>query len=351
VAIAALSLALAACGETAAQSDEEDSGSSNPVTEAAQYDGADRQEHLEACAADEETLQFYTAQNEDLWQPLTTAFQEKYPDLSIETTRRTSGETAEAIQTEGQAGRGKVDVIEVKDMVMFDLQDFLTPFKSPETDAYEDEAFGPDNKYVTADRIAYGLVYNTDLVAPGDVPESFEDLLDPKWKDQMALTTTLLGTQYIGLVDHVHGEDAVKQLGAQGIRTQAVSSDAITSLVAAGEAAISPSVSLAGVNDLKKDGAPIEWVPVDAQWTDGAIGIAADAKNPCTAMLFIDFTLSKEGQTINPSYLSARTDTEVPEQLEGLEPISVWDIVGDDRTYNEAFQQWTDLINQFIIGG
>ena len=114
---------------------------------------------------------------------------------------------------------------------------------------------------------------------------------------------------------------------------------------------ISPSVSLAGVDDLKKDNAPVEWVPVDAHWTDGAIGLAADAKNPCTGMLFIDFVLSKEGQTINPSYLSARTDVENNPRLEGIEPLTVWDIVGEDRTYNEAYEEWTELINEYIIGG
>jgi iron(III) transport system substrate-binding protein len=345
---ALLSLALTACGESAAQNEDEASG--NPVVEAATYDGDDRQEFLEKCAADEGTLQFYTAQNEDLWQPLTARFQEMYPDLSMETTRRTSGETAEAIVTEGEAGQSKVDVIEVKDMVMNDLRDYLTSYTSPEFDAYPEEAFGEDNKYVTADRIPYGLTYNTTLVAPDEVPESFEDLLDPRWKGQMALTTTLLGTQYIGLVEHLHGEEGVAQLGAQEIRTQAVSSDAITSMVAAGEAAISPSVSLAGVDDLKADGAPVEWVPVDTHWTDGAIGISAEAKNPCTGMLFIDFVLSEEGQTINPSYLSAREDVPENEALSGLEPVTVWEIVGDDREYSEAYEQWTELINQNIIG-
>lgn len=348
-ALALVGLALAACSERAVGGD---AGSADEsVLQAAQYDGDDRQEFLEACAADEGTMQFYTAQNEDLWTPLTRGFQDRYPDLSIETTRRTSGETAEAIVTEAQAGRSRVDVIEVKDMVMFDLQDHLVPFESPEFAAYDDDAFGPDNKYVIADRIAYGLVYNTNLVAEDEVPQRFEDLLEPRWKDQMAMTTTLLGTQYIGLVQHKYGNEGVEQLGSQGIRTQAVSSDAISSLVAAGEAQLSPSVSLAGVDDLKEQGAPVEWVPVEAHWTDGAIGLSATADHPCTGMLFIDFVLSIDGQTINPSYLSARTDVADNPSLAGVEPITVWEIVGEDRVYNDAYAEWTGLIGEYIIGG
>jgi ABC-type Fe3+ transport system substrate-binding protein len=122
-------------------------------------------------------------------------------------------------------------------------------------------------------------------------------------------------------------------------------------MVAAGEAAISPSVSLAGVDDLKADGAPVEWAPVDTHWTDGAIGIAAEAKNPCTGMLFIDFVLSEEGQTINPSYLSAREDVPKSEALADIEPATVWEIVGEDREYNDAYEEWTALINEHIIGG
>lgn len=70
---------------------------------------------------------------------------------------------------------------------------------------------------------------------------------------------------------------------------------------------------------MKQEGSPIEWIesfnPVVVE-LDG-IGLGARAKNPNAAKLFIDFVLSKEGQTVvrgsqrNPRN-PARKDMQAP---------------------------------------
>jgi iron(III) transport system substrate-binding protein len=339
---------LAGCGGGSS-----DSGSGVSVAKAAKYSGSDRQEFLEKCAKEEGSLTVYSAQNTDLWQPLRAGFMKKYPGIKVSTTRRTSAETAEAITKEASANVNKFDVADLKVEVSESLLDQFASYTSPELASYPKEAIGTDGKYVTSDRIPYGIVYNTDKVAEADVPKTSEDLLDPKWKGQIAMSSTLLGQQWVGWMDSKYGDDFIKAFGKQDVHTTAANGNAITAQVAGGEALIAPAVDLAGVETLKAAGkkAPIKWLPIDPQWTEGSLSISAKAPHPCAAMLYIDYELSTEGQTINPHYLSARTDAAPNPAVAGIEPVTIWEIVGkhDAKAYQDASKRWTQLIDQYII--
>ncbi|GAA1513157.1 extracellular solute-binding protein [Nocardioides humi] len=336
---------LAGCGD----SSEENSAK---VKEAAQYSGDDRQGYLEECAKEEGSLSVYSAQQTDLWQPLKEGFQKKYPGIKVETTRRTSAETAETLSKEAQAGVNKADVIDVKVEVAESLLDLFAPFSSPELEAYPETAIGPDSKYVISDQIPYGIIYNTDKVP--NPPKTSEDLLKPEFKGHIAMSTTLLGTQWVGWMENKYGEEFLERFGEQDVRTTDANTDAIIAQVAAGEALVAPGVNLSGVEALKQQSpnAPVEWLPVDPQWTQGALSMAAKAPHPCAAMLYIDYELSAEGQTINPLYLSAREDAPTPDVVQGEnEPVDIWEIVGEHsaQAYQDASRRWTELVDRYII--
>jgi iron(III) transport system substrate-binding protein len=345
---AASGLLLAGCGGGSSAS-----GSGVSVAKAAKYTGSDRQAFLEKCAKDEGSLSVYTAQNTDLWGPLRTGFMKKYPGIKVSTTRRTSGDTAEAITKESGANVNKFDVADLKVEVSESLLNQFASYTSPQLAAYPKDAIGTDGKYVTSDRIPYGIVYNTDKVSAADAPKTSQDLLDPKWKGQIAMSTTLLGMQWVGWMDAKYGDGFIKAFGKQDVHTTAANGNAITAQVAGGEALVAPAVDLAGVETLKAAGkkAPIKWLPIDSQWTEGSLSISAKAPHPCAAMLYIDYELSKEGQTINPLYLSARTDVEPNPAVKGIDPVDIWQIVGkhDATTYLNASKRWTQLIDQYII--
>ncbi|GAA1513125.1 ABC transporter substrate-binding protein [Nocardioides humi] len=337
-------LVLAGCG---GGSDE-----SARVDQAARYAGDDRQGYLEECAREEGSLSVYTAQNTDLWQPLKEGFQRKYPGIKVETTRRTSAETAETLSKEARAGVDKADVVDVKVEVAESLLELLAPFSSPELAAYPEGAIGPDDRYVISDQIPYGIVYNTDKVS--DPPKTSEDLLRPEFKGHIAMSTTLLGTQWVGWMESRYGEEFLERLGEQDVRTTDANGNAIIAQVAAGEALVAPAVDLAGVEALKSGGkvAPIAWLPIDSHWTQGALSMAAKAPHPCAAMLYIDYELSAEGQTINPLYLSARDDVPAPEAVQGEnEPVDIWEIVGEHsaQAYQDASRRWTELVDRYIV--
>jgi iron(III) transport system substrate-binding protein len=70
-------------------------------------------------------------------------------------------------------------------------------------------------------------------------------------------------------------------------------------LVAAGEITMALDAHVQGVARLKTKGAPIEWKPLQPAFGQpSSVGVAHRAPHPHAALLFADFTLSKEGQEI-----------------------------------------------------
>jgi iron(III) transport system substrate-binding protein len=68
-------------------------------------------------------------------------------------------------------------------------------------------------------------------------------------------------------------------------------------LVSSGEVPMSPTIFDANVTLAKEKGAPVEWRPLEPVVTTvGSAALMSRAPNPHTALLFIDFLLSKEGQ-------------------------------------------------------
>lgn len=161
------------------------------------------------------------------------------------------------------------------------------------------------------------LGYNTRSVKPNEVPKSYEDLLNPRWKGQMlwAMSRDSGAPLFVGNILLSMGERAGKaylqKLKGQNITKSSVSARQILDLVIAGESAIALQIFNHHAYISKTAGAPVDWQalePVPA--TISSIGLAKNAPHPHAAMLFLDFVLSKKGQTIiqSANYLPAHPD-------------------------------------------
>lgn len=141
--------------------------------------------------------------------------------------------------------------------------------------------------------------YNSDMVSENEVPRSWTDILDPRWRGQISLTDPRISNTYLGWLDAMersHGPEFVRSLGEQEF-TLVQSGAGGAQMVAAGSQAMNfpayPSFSIA----LKEAGAPIEWQVMDDPQSTNQTGIAiiADSPNPNAARLFLDWALSAEG--------------------------------------------------------
>ncbi len=181
------------------------------------------------------------------------------------------------------------------------------------------------------------------MVSDIEAPSTLDDLLDPKWQGKFAVPGTTTLTNWIGALVLDKGEDYVRQLGRQKIRIYQVSARAVANFVVSGEVALSPALYNSHIANSRAQGASVAWRPLGGVYsTTGGLAFAAKAPHPHAAMLFIDFVLSPEGQSIYQKlgYASARTDFTNPEKPPKIHYLT------DRRSYFEDYENWSALGRQ-----
>jgi iron(III) transport system substrate-binding protein len=283
--------------------------------ELALYQGKDRDKLIVDGARKEGQVTFYTS---NTWMAghVSQEFGKKYPFIKPNIYRSDSKELIKRLTEEAGAGRQIADVVETSPDYMALMQGsvILQEVWLPEFARYDDDAKVKGKKgvlYWISRELYISVGYNTQMTATADVPRSMKDLLDPKWKGKMSIAGTTTGTQWIGAVIETFGMEFLEKLAAQEINVQNISGAALAQLVASGEVPLSPTIFNSNISVAKKNGAPVEWKPIDPViGASGMSGLVAKAPHPHAGLLFLDFLHSKEGQqaVIKGGLSTARND-------------------------------------------
>jgi iron(III) transport system substrate-binding protein len=316
------------------------------VADIALYSAPDRQTMLEAGARREGALLIYATGAHD--DPLYDAFTKKYPFIKLQAFRADAPMVTSRMIEEYGAGTYSADVIDLNVAGTRQMEDsgLLQSYRSPEHSVYRPEAIEPHN-YWTIDYESYlGLGFNTKIITAEEAPHSYDDLLDPKWKGRMSVPGSSTLANFVGAMVLDKGEDFVRRLKDQRMRAYQVSARAVANLVVSGEVPLSPAMFNSHMAESKSHGADVAWRPLGGVFaTTGALALAARAPHPHAAMLYIDFILSYEGQTISRAlgYKSARTDFEDSET-----PTRVY-YFSDAPDYQANYEKWLAL-GRAIVG-
>ena len=221
-------------------------------------------------------------------------------------------------------------------------------YVSTEAAFYDDDLKDKEGYWHTAYVIPWFLGYNTKMVKKDDLPKTYEELLNPKWKGRKIALGSDNGSLILSGLMRVWGKEKAmryfQQLAKQEPAIQAGAPSSRIQLVAAGEFPL----TLASGNTLQtfaSRGAPVDWVPLEPVFVQlNTIILAAQSRHPNATKLFIDFVLSKKGQEMIRSFhrVPARTgvDAEPPRIFKGFKRV-VQDIEtaasGEETTklYNE----------------
>src|SRR5690349_19959344 len=163
---------------------------------------------------------------------------------------------------------------------------------------------GRNNGYWILAREPYAdFAYNTRLLSAGAVPKSYLDLAKPELKGKLAISGATTGKQWIGAVEAGLGKEKAKalftQLANQGIHVQGVSGRTLLNLVAKGEVIASPTIFQALGQALLRDGAPVQWLPLEPVPSNaGSVAVAAKAPHPPAALLLAVDLVGAEGQKL-----------------------------------------------------
>lgn len=260
---------------------------------------------LIAAAQAEGSLEFYA--NITSIDPVLEAFAEEY-GVTANYTRISTEGFAATLLTEFQAGRQVASVLQGALPLLEILKEFglLQPYESPVAAGYPEWSRDPDGMIQQFGIEYVALIYNTDLVAPEDVPTSYMDLTDPKWAGKIVMAnpashaTTI--QWLVGLKDNnVFGsEDAWWEFirGLAANRPMLVASFGPTpGPISSGEMHIGISMPKYIVTLAP---APLDWARVEEPLfgTPRGIALAAGAPSPNAGKLFIDFWLGEQTNTI-----------------------------------------------------
>jgi iron(III) transport system substrate-binding protein len=243
-------------------------------------------------------------------------FKELYPRIDAQFYRAGDAQLMERILAEGRAGRFDWDVVSTTGFYAYNLKrrGMLAPYDSPERKFIRAGHKDPQATWTSTYTNYTVLGYNNRLVARDNVPKSHADLLKPIWKGQVGVVQTA----YEWFAVMLQGMGQEKGLAfMRGLAKQQPQlrngRTLLAQLVAAGEVNSALAAYSHNFENLKRDGAPTDWVPLDPVYGNlNPMGLSAKAPHPSAAKLFIDFVLSKEGQEI------IRAQRRVPDRVDVL---------------------------------
>jgi iron(III) transport system substrate-binding protein len=258
----------------------------------------------------------------------TDAFRQLYPKIDAQFYSAASSPLAERILTESRGGKFFWDVLLTTPyyMQVFMKRGFIAPYDSPERKYYRDGYKDPKGMWTSIYTNYSVFGYNTKLL-PGRVPKTHLDLLKPEWRRQIGMDNRPYEwfAAFINAMGEEKGLSFMRALAQQEpqLRTQR---SLVVQLVAAGETPGSLTGFSQNFENLRRTGAPVEWVALDPVVAYlHPLGLAAKAPNPNAGKLWIDFFLSKRGQELMRflQRIPDRADTppEPRRLVEGIKPV------------------------------
>ncbi|MCW2961577.1 MAG: Iron transporter substrate-binding protein [Thermoleophilia bacterium] len=249
------------------------------------------------------TLVVYSGREQELVEPLYERFEQ---ETGIKLDVRYGDSPALAAQVQEEGDRSPADVFYAQDAgAIGSLGTMLEPLADDTLESVDAKFRAEDGRWIGITGRVRALVYNTDEVTDGDLPESILDVTDAAWKDRVGVAPT--NASFIAWVSALRltsGDAAATKflegLVANGARTYE-KNGAIVDAVAKGE------VDLGLVNHYylyEKLGQDAELPIQNHYFADGdvgnlvnvsAAGVLASSKQQEAASTFIEFLLD-EGQ-------------------------------------------------------
>jgi iron(III) transport system substrate-binding protein len=258
---------------------------------------------LEAAARKEGTLTWYTAQmSGEAAEDMGRIFTARYPGISV-TVIRTTGQVAyQRVLAELKNNSPQCDVFcstDISHYPALKARGALAKYAPQNAGSLAPPfvGFGDPDYYIPATASLQIMVYNTKSVRPEDVPKNWTDLLDPKWKNHVAIAhpafSGYFGTWVLAMRKQ-YGWEFFEKLEKQNPRIGRSGNDPIA-MLNAGESLIGTGPVSTSVQNIEK-GNPIGFIyPTDGTLLCfGPASVLAAAPHPNAARLFLEWLLSDD---------------------------------------------------------
>ncbi|MBC7800664.1 MAG: extracellular solute-binding protein [Gemmatimonadaceae bacterium] len=286
---------------------------------------------LHAAARAEGQVTWYTGQMQaEPSEAAATAFNNRYPGVRVNVVRSTSQVAFQRLSQDMRASVAQCDVFSSTDWshaAFLKREGRLQPFKPTNSAGLLDVVRDPDpdNAFQITYLGLYMVARQSQKVPESAMPATWKDLLDPKWRNQLAVGhpgfSGAIGLWCIAM-QKAYGWDFFKDLERNKPQIGRSSADPVTT-INAGERTIGVAVPSATALVSASRGNPIALVYP----TDGTLlvpspsGIIKTAPHPAAAKLFMEFLASSTySQATRPFFeTSLRADVPPPD---GMRPLA-----------------------------
>jgi iron(III) transport system substrate-binding protein len=305
------------------------------------------------------TITLYSPETPDMTNELAEAFEEKYNatvDVHYAGTNILVNQMmAEMDNPQADLWYGGGGIFPFESAIEHGFIESYTPETAEDWDVVEDgiKMRHEDWMWTGVEVFVLGLIYNTDLVSEDELPETWDDLLDERWTDNLQMPNPAAsGTATLLVLSQMldKGEDeAWEYLDALVDQMNAIpdSGGAPTQAAASGEADIGIGFDFMAYQ-FKERGESVDFhVPEHTPILVNPVALVKDGPNPEGGKKFIDFMLSEEGQEIkgNWNHLLVNSDvsTQSPLSIDDLrDTAQELDIDWVVENYDRIRQEWRD---------
>jgi iron(III) transport system substrate-binding protein len=307
----------------------------------------DRQQKLDAAAKAEGFLSLYTSIAQKDLQPIIEPFEKTY-GIKVSVWRASGDTTLQRVIQEQRAGRYTADVVHfgAPELEALRREKLLQPVTSPHFADLIEGAVPDHREWVSTLLSVWVQVYNTNLVKKEDLPRTYQDLLDPKWKGKLGFEVENI-EWFITVANALGGDPGVqffRNLVAKNGLSVRKGHTLLNNLVAAGEVPLALTVYNYMPVQAKEQGAPIDWFVLEpAVARPNGAGILKNAQSPNAAALFVDYLLSEaQGTLYSLSYVPTSKKVETP--LKGIQIK-----IADPAEKLDNSQKWEPLYQLIVV--
>jgi iron(III) transport system substrate-binding protein len=189
--------------------------------------------------------------------------------------------------------------------------------------------------------------YNTKLIRKDELPKTYKDLLDPKWKGKLGIE----GKDedwFASVVDVMGGGETGLRFFRDLVAANGLSvrqgHTLLNNLVVSGEVPLALNIYNYMPEQAKKRGAPIDWFALEpAVARANGVGITRHAPHPNAAMLLYEYLLG-EGQQYFVGMDYVPSNAKVASPLKGIRIVQA----NPARSLDES-DKWAGLFEQIVV--
>jgi iron(III) transport system substrate-binding protein len=270
--------------------------SAQSFAELASNDNPGRHQRLVEAARKEGSLTFYTSIPEKDMAVLSADFEKRY-GIRVNTWRASTVKVVQRLVAEKQANRWAFDAVDISSPELEALyqEKLLQEVNSKLQKELIEEAFPAHRGWAPQFLTVFVQAYNTNAVKAEELPKTYADLLDPKWKGRLGVEVND-SDWYCGQVKFLgpeKGSRLFQDIVARNKWSVRSGHSLLANMVVSGEVPLALTAYSYMIDQARQKGAPVDWFAINPViGRSNGIGVSRNPPHPNAALLFYEYMIS-----------------------------------------------------------